>query len=345
MSEVTNLPAVVDEPRELRPSQDVVATRAAKEVEAAMIVAKRFPRNEFDSIEKIKQACKREGLAKESQYSYSRGGTTITGASVDLLRAIKMYWGNVTSGWQEISRRFGSSTVYAYAWDLETNARCEITFEVKHIRDKKGGGVQLTDERDIYELIANQAARRERKCLEGVIPKDIVELAVEDCDKTLAGKNDEPIRDRLQKVVTALREVGVTAAMVEKRLQHKMEAVSEIELAGLRKIWKSLHDGVGRVEDFFDQSEAAAPSGDQSGKSKSDKIADELAGRVAKGKKAKAPDVQPIKPANWVEHFKGRISAAFEMSGDLREAALTKVFNEIQDPENETLSEDEIVEL
>ncbi|PWW19485.1 hypothetical protein DFO73_12055 [Cytobacillus oceanisediminis] len=63
----------------------------------------------------------------------------------------------------------------AYAWDLETNVRQEKVFTVKHSRKAKGSITKLDDPRDIYELVANNGARRLRSYILGIIPGDIVE--------------------------------------------------------------------------------------------------------------------------------------------------------------------------
>jgi hypothetical protein len=52
---------------------DVAMTRAAQEVQAAMVVAKRFPRNEDQALQKILAACGRAGLAEAAIYEYPRG--------------------------------------------------------------------------------------------------------------------------------------------------------------------------------------------------------------------------------------------------------------------------------
>lgn len=240
-------------------SADALAVRVAKEVEGAMIVAKRFPRDENVAIERIRRSFQRTRLAEAAEYEYSRGGTKIVGPTVDALRAVKMAWGNIQSGWMEVERKPGISTVVCYAMDLETNARAEVTFQVRHMRDRserKGGSVMLTDERDIYELVANMAARRERKCLEDVIPADIVDEAIDQARKTLKGGSGEPLADRIRKMSAAFSDnYQITVAMLEKRLNHKLDACSENELAGLRRVYKSLYDGVGKREDFFEVTE------------------------------------------------------------------------------------------
>ena len=52
----------------------IATTRAAQEVQAAMVIAKKFPRDETQAIARIDRACKRLGLAEQSEYTYKRGG-------------------------------------------------------------------------------------------------------------------------------------------------------------------------------------------------------------------------------------------------------------------------------
>lgn len=220
-------------------------------VMAAMAVAKRFPRDQSVALSNLSRACQRKGLAEISQYTYSRGGTEINGPSINLLRAVAQAWGNIQSGWQEVERRPGESTVRTWACDLESNTHEERTFIVKHWRDTKAGGYLIKDERDIYELLANQAARRVRGCLQSVIPQDIVELAVVECDKTLEKGSGIPLADRIRTMVSKFLEIGVSKEQIESKLGHKIEASKETEVYKLGKIFVSIRDGVGTVEDHF----------------------------------------------------------------------------------------------
>jgi hypothetical protein len=48
---------------------EVTTGRVIQEVQAAMTIAKRFPRDEIASIERVKRACKRKALAERAMYS------------------------------------------------------------------------------------------------------------------------------------------------------------------------------------------------------------------------------------------------------------------------------------
>lgn len=237
---------------------DAAIARAVQEIQAALVIGQRNPRNEIAVETRILQACQRKSLAELAEYEYSRGGTRITGPTIDLLRAIANRWGNLLYGWDEVSRENGYSRVRCWAWDTQSNARAERTFMIRHWRDTQAGGYALEDERDIYENNANQAARRVRACLEEVIDGDIIEKAIDTCRQTMRKGEKVPLKERAVQMVLAYAEFGVTQAMIEARLGNKLEAISENQLASLRRVYRSLKDGVGKREDYF-KPDAVAP--------------------------------------------------------------------------------------
>lgn len=242
----------------MRQNDAAAVARAIQEIQASLVIGQRFPRNEIQAKARIMQACQRKGLAEVAEYEYSRGGTRITGPTIDLLRAIASRWGNLLYGWDEVDRRDGYSRVRCWAWDTQSNSRAERTMQVRHWRDTQAGGYEISEERDIYEHIANQAARRVRACLEEVIDSDIIADAVDACRDTLKKGEKIPLKDRAVVMVNAYAEFGVTQAMLEARIGNKLEAISENQLASLRRIFKSLKDGVGKREDYF-KPETAVP--------------------------------------------------------------------------------------
>lgn len=141
----------------------------------------------------------------------------------------------------------------AYAWDLETNTRQTKVFSVPHMRGTKRGNVPLTDPRDIYEMVANQGARRLRACILGVIPGDVVDAAVEECQKTLVSGNTEPLIDRVRKGIKLFEDkFSVTKQMIEKYIGCKTEAFSENDMLRLNNVYRSLRDGMAKREDYFE---------------------------------------------------------------------------------------------
>ena len=226
-------------------------SRAVAEVQSAQVIAKKFPRNQNEAYANIIDACKRPFLAEQAMYAYPRGGTLVTGASIRLAEACAQAWGNLDCGVREISQNDGVSIAEAYAIDLQTNTRVTKTFHVPHVRDTKKGKMKLTDARDIYEMVANQGARRLRACILAILPGDVVEAAVERCKKTLES-SDVPISEQIRKMVLAFDEFGIKVEHLEKRLGHKMESTIGQEIVVLKGVYKSIKDGMANREDFFD---------------------------------------------------------------------------------------------
>lgn len=242
---------------------EIMASREAQEVQVAMVAAKKFPRDVVMAYNRIMSDCQRKSLAEQAMYEYPRGGQMITGPSIHLARTLARGWGNLDSGFKVLEQTPTESTVMAYCWDLETNYRETKVFAVKHVRETKKGAYPLTDSRDIYELIANQAARRERACILSVIPQDVVDAAIGQCNATLAGGGKMPLVDMVRVLVKNFQErYGVTAEMLEQYVGCKKEAFSQQSVIRLKNVYNTLQDGSASVEQYFDMT-AAAPVQDK----------------------------------------------------------------------------------
>lgn len=254
------------------------ASRAEAEVKAAIFLAKTFPRKITESVARIQNACTRPRLAQEATYTYSRGGTDITGPSVRLAEVCAQNWGNVQFGWRELERRVGVSVVEAFCWDTETNTRATRTFEVEHIRVARGARYDLTDPRDIYEMMANQAARRKRAVILEIIPGDVVEEAVETCEATLHATADTT-PEGVKKLMEAFAGVGVTRQMLERKIQRNLESIRPAQVIMLRKIFTSLKDGMSDIDTWFEVEETATETGDEKPQGTQAQVDEQLRGR------------------------------------------------------------------
>lgn len=257
--------------------------RAVAEVQSSYVIAKKFPRNQHESYMAILDACKRPFLAEQSMYAYPRGGTLVTGPSIRLAEAMAQAWGNIDCGVREISQVAGVSVAEAYAIDLQTNSRVTKTFHVPHVRDTKRGRVTLKDARDIYEMVANQGARRLRACILAILPGDVVEAAVNQCKKTME-TGELPMADRIRAMVAKFDELGVKVEHLEKRLGHSLAATIPQEIVTLGAIYKGIKDGFSSREDFF---EIGGPKASQDAEKE---LGDMLAEKLQAQKKEKLKD-------------------------------------------------------
>jgi len=226
--------------------------RAMQEVQAAVIMAKQFPRDQRMAVSNILDACTRKTLAEQALYSYPRGGQQITGPSIRLAEAIAQQWGNLDYGIIELEQSKGMSVCQAYSWDLQTNTRKVITFHVEHSRYTKANGKKpLTDPRDIYEMVSNQGSRRVRNCILAIIPGDVVESAVKQINITQAD-NSPATTETIAALVKAFAEMGVSEELLNKRLGHNVAGIKSPQLIVLRNIYQSIKDHIGKASDFFE---------------------------------------------------------------------------------------------
>lgn len=240
-------------------NQTIAETHTNAEVladtQARVFLAKNFPRDPIAASQRILTACQRLGLAQAAIYTFQRGGSDISGPSIRLAEEIARQWGNIESGWKELKRDDKMATVLAYAWDQEVNTFKQIVFNVPLQRTKRRGGTRvteaITEERDVYELIANNAARRMRACLLALIPADVTESAVKQCQKTIVTQC-EVTPERIAKMAAAFEEFGVSKEQIEKRIQRNITAIAPAQFVKLIEIYNSIKDGISEASDWFE---------------------------------------------------------------------------------------------
>lgn len=259
--------------------------RAIAEAQGKLILAKKFPRDQARAYAAIMEACKRPGLAAIAEYSFPRGNERVTGPSIRLAEELARCWGNMSYGIRELSRKDGVSEMEAWAWDEETNVKSSQVFTVRHIRDTRNGPKALTDERDVYELTANMAGRRLRARIMAVLPADIVDAAVHECRRTIAGDNTLPMVDRVRKMIAAFDKLGISAAMIERKLGKTLTDILPEEFAELTSIHNSIKDGISKAGDWFDVPKPA-----------NENAAADINSAIRAGDAASAPKAAPTAP-------------------------------------------------
>ena len=237
-----------------------VVSRQAQEVQGAIFMAKQFPRDIMDATLRIEKMCGRESLAKGASYTYPKGGQKVSGPSIRLAEAVAQCWGNIDYGIIEMSNSDGLSEMMAYAWDLETNVRRSMIFSVKHERDTRNGKVELTDNRDIYEITANMGARRVRACILGVIPADIVDKALSVCNETIKKGEGKNVEDSVKNMLKAFdKDYKVSRKMIEGYIGYSAENFDVNDLNTLRGVFNAIKEGSSKREDYFKMKEEINP--------------------------------------------------------------------------------------
>lgn len=249
-----------------RPISQMSAYQESKElseIKGKMFLARQFPRDPEMSLQNVLRECGRKDLAEAAQYEFPRGDSVVRGPSIRLVEVLARHWGNIMSGITEVDVQGDTTTIKCFAWDLETNASDEKTFSVKHERSTKKGSYKLTDERDIYEMVANKGARRKRACLLAVMPGWYVDAALEECDKTLSDsltKSGESLEEIIEKTVNAFAGFSITPEQISTKLNKEIDKLSNNDIVKLRHLYSAIKDGFVKATDAFGIASGSDPS-------------------------------------------------------------------------------------
>ncbi|MCZ0750080.1 hypothetical protein [Aeromonas enteropelogenes] len=308
MNQTISNPFGVQDQRQERGLVAIEQQRVIQEVQAAMVIAKKFPRNPVEATDRILQACSRPTLAEGALYTYNRGGSEVTGPSIRLAEALAQAWGNIQFGVRELEQRQGESVVEAFAWDVETNTKQLKIFTVPHVRPGANRQKPLDEPRDIYEVVASNGARRLRACILGVIPGDVIEAAQRQCEVTLntyADTSPESIKRMLD---IFSDEFGVTSEQIQAYLGRRADAMLPAQYVQMRKIYASLRDGMSKPSDWF-KSKRENPEPETSialaamrGENKHVKAEGEQVEPEAPSQEAASPEQQANEQEDYVDH-------------------------------------------
>jgi hypothetical protein len=224
--------------------------RAIAEAQGQLVLAKRFPRDLTSAHAELMMACKSKAFAGVAFYAKPQGGGTVTGPSIRMAEEVARVFGNFQYGHRELSRDNKKSEVEIFAWDMEKNNYSKRQITVMHVVDTREGPKPMRDQTQIDQKINNVSSKQARGLILALMPKWLVEDAVQECRKTLAGNNDEPLEVRVRRMTGAFAKYGVTTEHLEKYLDHKLDATLLDELVDLQGIFNSLRDGTPASEIF-----------------------------------------------------------------------------------------------
>ncbi|WP_394436188.1 hypothetical protein [Streptomyces sp. SGAir0957] len=242
-------------PDRIGQSTAVEQSRAVAEVQAAIYVARQFPREVDRSRSAMQAACSSMALAEKSRFRFPRAGGAVEGSTIHLAKALAQTWGNIQYGVTEMRRddEYRQSEMQAWAWDVEANTRHVLTFIVPHAKFAKGKVEALIDLRDIYENNANNGARRLREAIFAVIPDWFIEEAEDLCRETLAKGDGKPLPERIDGAVQVFQQLGINADRLEQKLGRPRAQWNGADIAQLLITHKSIQRREIAVDEAFPQ--------------------------------------------------------------------------------------------
>ncbi|WP_121701672.1 MULTISPECIES: hypothetical protein [Streptomyces] len=233
----------------------VEQSRAVAEVQAAIYVARQFPRDVGRSRANMQAACGSMALAEKAFFKFPRAGGSVEGSTIHLAKTLAQAWGNIQYGVSEMRRddEYRQSEMQAWAWDVEANTRHVLTFIVPHAKFANKQVQQLVDLRDIYENNANNGARRLREAIFAVIPDFFIDEAEELCRETLHKGDGKPLEQRIDGAIQVFQQLGVNADRLEQKLGRTRSNWNGADIAQLLITHKSIQRREIAVDEAFPQ--------------------------------------------------------------------------------------------
>jgi len=223
------------------------AAEAQAEIQAAIIVALKFPRNEDAAYQKLLGACRRPSFARESFYRFPRGKgddqVMVEGPSVNLAREAARVYRHMRWGISVLSETKDERQIEGWAYDLENNNKVSQQDQFGKIVYRRTEGWIPANERELRELTGRRGAILYRNCLLQLLPKDWIEDAIGLAKQTLrddAAKDPETERKR---IIVGFSNLNIRVEALEQFLGHKIGECSPAELVDLRAVYKSIADG------------------------------------------------------------------------------------------------------
>lgn len=235
--------------------------REQSETQAAIVVAKQFPRDEAAAYDKLLESCGRPSFADNARYTFPRGGTDISGPSIQLAREAARCWGNIAYGLRVIAEDDETIHIKGYAYDREHNNLVEMEDKFRKLIQRKQGNKTVwlePDERDLRELMNRRGAICVRNAILQLIPPDVIDDAMRKVVSTIVdgAQGTKDHATAVRRMVVAFRELGVTAKMLQEHVGRGIDTITPQELANLRGAYQSIRDGNSEVEEHFGTKEA-----------------------------------------------------------------------------------------
>lgn len=230
------------------------------EIESAIIVAKKFPRNEAEAFQELMKACSRPSFAEDATYSFPRGDKEVSGPSVNLAREAGRIFGNIRFGLYIVREDEESILVRGWAWDIQRNTKVEHDDSFKKLIQRKGKGWVIPDERDLRELVNRRGAILVRNSLLQIMPKDLIQDALYQCSKTLEQKADEDPDATRKRLLVDFSRINVSVEQLEQKLGHAFSQASSKELAELRGICNSILNGNSTWSEYVQGPDTSSPA-------------------------------------------------------------------------------------
>ncbi len=274
-----------------------VVAREIAQLRLAMEYALDVSRDEQQALEALLRACARPRFASGACYPFVQDGLQFFAPGVDLAREAARCYRHIRYGVTVLVDDDDRMQVTGWAWDLLSGNYAETPESfMKQASEVIEGRVYLRsvagNESALRALVNRRGAHAERNAILKVLPRWLVEEAVDAAVATNVRQAEVELEATRKVLAASFKSRGVSRAQLEGHLGHSLDEVTPEEIASLRGIFASLRDGATEIGDHFEVEEPkpkkAAPR-----KKAAKKRTRKKAKKKAAKRKPKEPDVEP----------------------------------------------------
>lgn len=287
------------------------ATRA--EIDMQISTAKAYPRSfaQFKELA-MSMATLDEETAGGCFYSMKRGDKKIEGPSIRLAEIVLNSWGNVRAESRVIETGARIVTAEGMCWDLERNIAVRVQTQR---RITNSSGQRYND--DMVVMTGNAASSIAlRNAIFRVVPVAMIK-AVYSAARRVAAGSEATLGERRKAMLEHFKKLKVTEAkLLTWTGRASVDDMTTEDVFDLKGVATAIKDGETTVAAQF----AVAPPADDSGKSRSEALAEKITGKPAAGgaskTRKKAEPAEDAKPAKKGQAKKDASTDAAEDAGE-----------------------------
>lgn len=247
-----------------------LATKSRAEIEAAFVMAKKFPRNEEDIRIKVLKTCRIPSFAEKAKYRKPQGKVQdsrgkwvqnyVIGPSVRLAEEMFRQWGHIdveTTVLYEDDRR---RMVQVRAMDMESGSTNRGQFIIEKVVERKNAkGRTVMEERlnssgeRIFVVLATEdealmkqnslASKYRRNLILQLIPVYLLADALDAVDETKTSNIKSDPEKAKKGVADEFASIGVLPSGLEEYLGHPFAQITPDEISELKDIFTTIKDG------------------------------------------------------------------------------------------------------
>ena len=238
-----------------------VSAAAKAQVEARLIIARRFPRDLDEVRQKILKDCRRPLFADGAEYKRPIGGEQKKGPSIRFMESAAMAFGNIDIQTPVLYDDDKKRQVRVVATDLESNTAYsqDFTFDKtverkflkkgqKAIKQRRNSNdeilyiVEATDD-EVFIKQNALASKIVRNLIKRLIPSDLIDEGIATARATLRDHDKADPDASRKRIADSFDSIGVPIKELKELLGHDLAGASPVELENLRSIYAQIRDG------------------------------------------------------------------------------------------------------